>query len=124
MIRKYTVDNETITVKPGTMEIIHTFTAVSSNHEITAETGILERVLIASFTQNTTTGPAPLTVQFTDTSLGEPTQWLWKFGDGSTSDEQIPVHTYLVPGSYPVSLAARNEYANGYASVDDLIRVT
>lgn len=42
----------------------------------------------------TTTGDAPLTVQFTDTSTGSPTSWLWNFGDGATSTAQHSQHTY------------------------------
>lgn len=35
----------------------------------------------AAFSSNTTSGPAPLTVQFTDQSTGGPTGWAWYFGD-------------------------------------------
>lgn len=35
-----------------------------------------------------------LTVLFTDQSTGNPTNWLWDFGDGSTSTEQNPIHYY------------------------------
>jgi PKD repeat protein len=39
----------------------------------------------AGFTANTTAGPAPLAVRFTDASTGEITAWFWSFGDGNTS---------------------------------------
>jgi PKD repeat protein len=32
------------------------------------------------------------------------TGWLWNFGDGTTSTEENPVHTYQVDGDYQVSL--------------------
>ncbi len=47
---------------------------------------------------------APLTVTFIDTSLGDITSWLWNFGDGSTSTEQNPVHTFRKQGNFSVSL--------------------
>ena len=47
---------------------------------------------------------APLTVTFTDTSAGDITGRLWDFGDGITSAEQNPVHTYRKQGNYSVSL--------------------
>lgn len=48
-------------------------------------------------------------VQFIDESFGEPTSWLWDFGDGNVSSEQNPVHTYLKEGTYLVTLFAKNE---------------
>jgi hypothetical protein len=45
----------------------------------------------------------PLTISFTNTSSGE-TDWLWDFGDGSTSSQQNPDHPYLDPGDYVVRL--------------------
>ena len=59
------------------------------------------------FDAQPTTGPAPLQVVFTDaTDRGEDevTGWLWDFGDGATSAEQDPGHTYVQPGSYDVKL--------------------
>lgn len=48
-------------------------------------------------------------VQFTDTSEGNPTSWVWDFGDGSTlSTDQNPTHTFTGVGPYTVTLAASN----------------
>jgi len=47
-------------------------------------------------------------VQFTDQSSNQPDEWLWDFGDGSTSTEQNPTHTYAQPGIYTVCLTATN----------------
>ncbi len=38
---------------------------------------------------------APLTVQFTDKSLGNPTAWHWDFGDDTFSREQNPTKIFL-----------------------------
>jgi len=65
----------------------------------------------ANFMADKTKGEAPLAVKFTDLSRGNPTTWSWNFGDGETSAEQSPVHTYEENGVYTVSLAAAN--ANG-----------
>jgi len=53
-------------------------------------------------------GMAPYTVRFHDESTGHPTRWSWSFGDGATSAEQHPVHTYTEPGIYTVTLVAEN----------------
>lgn len=44
------------------------------------------------------------TFSFYDMSIGEANNWAWDFGDGNTSDEQNPVHTYDQPGVYIVTL--------------------
>jgi len=44
-----------------------------------------------------------LSVQFIDISTDNPTNWLWDFGDGSTSSEQNPFHTYD-EGTFDVKL--------------------
>ena len=60
--------------------------------------------MAADFTADRTKGDAPFTVRFYDISYGYPETWLWDFGDGNTSEDQNPVHTYLIPGTYDVSL--------------------
>ncbi len=62
----------------------------------------------AQFTATPSSGVAPLTVEFTDTSSGNVTGWLWNFGDGGpASTQQNPSRTYSVPGTYDVQLIAR-----------------
>jgi PKD repeat protein len=66
---------------------------------------------VANFTGYPTSGRAPLTVSFTDTSTGSPTGWNWTFGDigaGNTSTSQNPSHTYTTAGTYSVNLSAIN----------------
>ncbi len=46
-------------------------------------------------------------VSFTDVSRGDPTSWSWDFGDGSTSEEPNPVHTFASPGQYTITLTGR-----------------
>ncbi|MCB0824213.1 MAG: DUF2271 domain-containing protein [Bacteroidales bacterium] len=47
-----------------------------------------------------------LTVDFTNTSANANT-YMWDFGDGNTSSENNPSHTYAEAGSYQVSLVAQ-----------------
>ncbi len=60
--------------------------------------------LHADFTADTTSGHAPLTVNFTDLSSGAASGWDWNFGDLGVSTQQSPSHTYTGPGTYTVSL--------------------
>lgn len=52
-----------------------------------------------------TAGCAPYTVSFRNTGRG--TSYLWNFGDGATSTERSPTHTYASGGTYTVTLIAR-----------------
>lgn len=57
------------------------------------------------------------TVTFNDTSTGGPTSWTWDFGDDTpVSTQRNPVHTYSAPGSYVVSLTARNSIGTDTAA--------
>jgi PKD repeat protein len=63
------------------------------------------------------------TVTFTNTSTGPGTlTYSWDFGDGATSVETDPVHTYAGDGSYQVSLTAAN--ANGDNTVAQSIIIS
>lgn len=46
---------------------------------------------------------------FTDASTGTVTSYLWTFGDGNTSTDVNPMHTYDTPGYYTVTLETTNE---------------
>ncbi|MFJ9690782.1 collagenase [Kitasatospora sp. NPDC101183] len=43
------------------------------------------------------------------TGPGRITSWHWTFGDGTSSDEQNPSHTYAKAGSYTVALTAKDD---------------
>lgn len=64
---------------------------------------------LAGFEQDTALAcSVPFTVSFSDTTVlaGWPiTSWYWDFGDGNTSNQQNPTHTYTVPGVDTVTLA-------------------
>ena len=77
--------------------------------------------LKADFSADTTSGTAPFTVHFTDKSLGNPTSWKWDFGDGSTSKDQNPKHTYNDAGNYTVKLTVTNKYGTNTKSKTNYI---
>jgi len=60
------------------------------------------------FSGTPTWGYVPLTVQFTDASVGPVDQWNWTFGDGNVSSLKSPQYTYPAPGTYTVSLTVTN----------------
>lgn len=64
---------------------------------------------IADFSANKTTVAINETVSFSDESSFAPTSWAWDFGDGTTSTEQNPTHSYAEVGTYTVQLTVENE---------------
>ena len=71
---------------------------------------------VANFTANKTEGTTPLTVKFTDTSTNSPTGWKWNFGDGNTSNDANPSHTYATAGKFIANLTVSNADGTDTAS--------
>ena len=65
--------------------------------------------LVANFTGTPVSGTPPLSVQFTDLSLGTPTKWKWNFGDGTLGITKAPLHVYGGIGRYTVTLEVENQ---------------
>jgi Zn-dependent metalloprotease len=78
---------------------------------------------VADFIGSPTSGEAPLTVNFTDQSVGA-TSWLWDFGDTGTSTARNPSHTYTSPGTYTVTLTATNSQGSDTETKVDYIYVS
>lgn len=104
-----TVQNPTTTyTTPGT----YTITLIATNASGSNTTTKTNYITVfdapnAKFTSTDTSGCTPHTVTFTDQSTapsGAITQWEWNFGDGGTSTQQNPTHTYSLSGTFNVLL--------------------
>lgn len=81
----------------------------------------------AVFSASPTTGPDPLTVVFANESelgTGADVAYAWDFGDGETSSQAAPGHTYARLGRYSVSLTVTTEHGESTATRPDFIHVT
>lgn len=110
-------DNETSTQQNPT----HTYRSIGNydisltiitNSNCQYATTIKKRInvqnnAVSNFTLNNKTGCVPLNVQFTNLSKND-TARLWEFGDGATSTQQNPSHTYTEEGTYSVTLRSFN----------------
>ncbi|MCL2459892.1 MAG: PKD domain-containing protein, partial [Euryarchaeota archaeon] len=76
------------------------------------------------FSAYPTSGDVPLCVQFTDLSTGDITTWEWSFGDGVTSRDRNPSHTYLEAGEYTVCLTASNAHESKQQCKPNFVHVT
>jgi len=83
-------------------------------------------VPMANFIGKPRTGDGPLVVQFTDTSSGYIESRLWNFGDGTTSTEQNPTHTYMHRniGNFTVSLTATGMGGTNTETKTDYIQLS
>jgi PGF-pre-PGF domain-containing protein len=62
----------------------------------------------ANFTATPAQGRVPLTVRFTDTSVGDPDAWNWSFGTGDVSSLQNPEYNFTRGGIFTVTLIVSN----------------
>jgi gliding motility-associated-like protein len=51
-----------------------------------------------------------------------PSPWFWDFGDGATSEDKEPTHTYKVEGIYDITLVAKYVHENNVVCADTLKR--
>ncbi|MBN1338653.1 MAG: PKD domain-containing protein, partial [Bacteroidales bacterium] len=84
--------------------------------------------LLADFSVNPGSGIAPLDVQFTDFSMGNPASWQWDFDNDGNFDsyDQNPLWNYSLPGIYTVKLVisdakgadtlVRQDYITAYSN--------
>jgi PKD repeat protein len=63
---------------------------------------------IANFSFDGTSKPAPVSIQFTNTS-SDAVEYSWDFGDGGSSTEENPSHQYKNAGTYTITLLAKNK---------------
>lgn len=53
-----------------------------------------------------------LSINFSDLSSGDTQAWSWDFGDGNTSTQQNPTHTYATTGTYTICLITTDGCGN------------
>ena len=78
---------------------------------------------VANFTATPTVGCAPMLVQFTSTSTGNPTSYQWNLGNSATSVLPSPSTTYTTPGTYTVTLTVSNANGSNTKTVTNYITV-
>ncbi len=82
-----------------------------------------DRIITPNFTVNEIKGKSPLILKFHDISMAKFNTWKWYFGDGTTSSQQNPTHTYTEKGIYDVKLVVTSDDAMGQLSKKEYITV-
>jgi len=108
---------------------IYTITLTMTNDDgdsatYTKNVTVNEQELSCSFDTDVSSGAAPLTVKFTDSSEGDVTDYSWDFDDGSDSTSQNPSHTFKEAGTYSVQLTVSNGDTGDEDSCTSTIKVT
>jgi hypothetical protein len=106
-------------------------TVVPATTNVTAQDAFLEQVdtcaePMAEFTADTTSGTAPLAVQFTDQSTGGIETWAWDFDNDGTVDSSVQnptPWTYTAAGDYTVSLTVTGPGGSHTETKTDYIHV-
>lgn len=97
---------------PGTYNVVLTVTYPGGPKSIT-KTVTIHANPTAAFAVTPQIGCTPLNVQFTDQSTpgsGTITSVVWDFGDGITSTQPNPNHTYTIGGSFSISTIVTNSH--------------
>lgn len=121
-----TAQNPTFTYTAGTYTV--RLVARNTNSEGTStQAGLVRAIgpIAPDFSASVTSGPAPLSVTFTDLSTEQPTSWAWDFENDGTVDStaQNPTFAYTTPGTYTVTLTATNQVGPATATKSALITV-
>lgn len=108
----------------GTYTVTLTATNACGN-VTTTQTVVIVTPPLAAFSASPTTGCAPLSVQFTNASSANATNFNWQFpgGNPSSSTAQNPTVVYNTPGTYSVTLTASNSAGSNTATQTNYITV-
>lgn len=90
-----------------TLSVSHTDSLIWCNHSFSRQIYVFAPApeCFADFVAYPDSGiNKPNLYHFDDFSLGQPDSWFWDFGDGTTSDEQSPIHQFDESGNYQVTL--------------------
>ncbi len=95
--------------EPGSYQITLTINNAFCTESLSRSVIVNPSDPVVDFTADPRTGCRPLIVSFEDLSTNtDQSTYLWDFGDGITSNEISPLHTYSKAGTYTVTLYAEN----------------
>lgn len=105
---------ESTPTQTPTTNVTSTETIVTDTPEPTASPTLTNDSTTPSFSASQSSGPAPLTIRFTESSTSDLSNHLWNFGDNQyDSGSRDPVHTYTKPGRYTVVMIASGADGSG-----------
>jgi len=103
-----TEENPKVKFSPGTYTVTLTATDGKCKDVISQSDYIIIQELSSDFSYTYDQTCLPLSVAFKDESVNA-SKWHWDFGDGNSSTEQNPMHTFYELPEKPVKLTIENE---------------
>jgi len=103
----------TTSVAPNTTTTIAQVTTSTISPITTTTTTMPTTDMIVDFMGTPSFGFTPLTVYFTNLSVGDISSYEWDFGDGDTSNNLEPTHVYTSVGNFNVSLLCYSSEGRG-----------
>lgn len=101
----------------GTISVVISNQSGTCKHTITEKVCLIDAPIAGfSFNPNGSVCSNQI-VQFSDASTGAKS-WNWDFGDGTTSTQVNPSHSYIAPGTYTISLTVSNAEGAQNTGVD------
>ena len=119
-----TLQNPQHTFSAGSYVVILTATNAAGSRRSDQSIGLVMSYMPESFTATPTSGPAPLVVQFMDTSTSNPTSWWWSFGDGTNANAKNPTHTYSISGVFTATLEVTRGTGSAGTDLNNLATTT
>ncbi len=116
LLTSYTGDQDIVGSDPGQLDLPKAIGEVYAG--LTFHFGKGCPASVAAAAGNPTSGPVPLTVRFDGSVTGGCPEYTydWNFGDGATSSDQNPSHTYTMEGNYFASLTVTDSKGNSSQS--------
>jgi len=107
----------------GVYNVSLAVTGPLGSDSLTRTSYITVKPCTANFSGSPTSGEFPIQVNFTDSSTGTISTRNWTFGDGGTSGQTNPSHTYQYAGKFTVTLTASGTYGTDVMTKTDYINV-
>ncbi|MDI9393997.1 MAG: PKD domain-containing protein [Euryarchaeota archaeon] len=105
--------------------LIYSPLVIVADSDLGSAAYVANESFFAEFSASPLSGIAPLTVKFTDSSNGSPTNWEWDFNSDGIIDstEKNPIYTYSTPGIYSATLTATNSTVSDEITKSNYITV-
>jgi len=113
--------------RPGIYSVRFTANVGDQQLEKTRKVSVREPTLVADFDTDRQNAQVGNPIRFANHSVGNAHTYHWDFGDGGSSNQAFPTHTYDEPGTYTVTLTVsgtNGDYSKTVEQCIDVVKVS